>query len=866
MVQRPIIKLSDPREAPRPTGPPRNPPRSQGPGRVVQGQRFNPTFTRLKDALEKENPALELTSDPFGIAPDRALVFVTAGPVQDFIRAAEDVGLTVISEIEHDLNIPDEFESSREDGEFNSILYTTMPTLASIQQLLSLWRAYSEGETLPRGFTPFRHAFDLLVEIRVWGPEDRLPQSSRAALEENLPLDDADPVKLELEILPVVNQEKRNAWVIDARNRISELGGNIIDTCSISEQGFIYEALLVEMTTLAVRQMLDVPHDVNGLATVEGIQLILPQTLAQSPVANPIESETIEDMDNALDSELPIRCALFDGTTVASHPAIDGGVEIEDLNDIVRFSEVANRYHATSMASLILRGDLNADGKPLDDSRLLNIPILVDDNTNQATSPDSKLFVDVIHATLLRLFSGDEDLEHKIFVINFAVGITSQRYAGRISALARLLDWWAYTHGVLFVISAGNIFDDLILTDIGISEFENKPDVEKQRLIRQALRDFSYSRTLLAPAESINGLTVGALSEDLAIQSIETTNTIKLNGEHGAVTALASALGLGKLRSIKPDLVTSGGLHEYSLYPSGGDTRLRLRRNSSINGLYVASPGSGTGTTTTRSRGTSCATALTTRAILQAASALTTEGGPYQGQELARQDIALLSRALSVNSANWSDDMVNLYEEEKLIHGRYKSVMSKEQVAKYYGFGALFPQLMQECSKHRATLVGLGTLNKDQARIFDLPLPHDLSGDRIGRNLRVTIAWFSPIDSVGSSYKMATLEAFCDDEEEGQDNEWGLGMKSLHLDQRITARGSVWSRRLQHKRLTAPTFDENATIPIRVQCRDTANGNLNPDVDIRFALAVSFEVETTAEYDIHEQIFNKVRIRAQQAQ
>lgn len=864
MVQRPIIKLPNPRDATRPTGSPRNPPRPSGPGRGTQKQRFEPTFNRLVDALKKEDAALELRSNPLGIAPDRALVFETAGAIQNFIKAAEKVGLMVIAEMEQELAVPQDFTAPGERGTFAPILYATMPTVASIEQMLSLWKAYSDGEKLPDGFTPWRDLFDLLVAIRVWGPEDRLPVSSRQAIEENLPFDDLDPVRLEIEILPVVDSAKRRNWSDEAKLRVDQLGGNVIDACSIREDGFTYEALLVELTTASVKAMLDDPHNINGLAVVEGIQLILPQTIAQSPIYESLEGQDDIVVNDECDPNAPIRCALFDGTVVAAHPAINNGVVIEDINDLVRFSEVVNRFHATSMASLIMRGDLADDGAPLVDSRILNVPILVDQKDNQATSPDSRLFIDLIHSTLIRLFTGEESDNHKIFVINFSVGIPSERYAGHISALARLLDWWAYTHGVLFVISAGNIYDDLMLKGVSATAFDEAPPEDKQSILRQAMRDFSYSRTLLAPAEAINGLTVGALSEDLSVQSGETPNTVRLEGEHDSVIAISSAVGPGKTRSVKPDVVTAGGVHEYNVYPAGDDARLRIRPRSAINGLFVASPQFATGVSSQRSRGTSCSTALTTRAVLNAASTLTQEEGPYQGEELARQDLALLSRALTVNSATWSEEAIALYNEEKEINGSRSAFRSKERVTNYYGFGPLNSYWMNECSQHHATLVGLGTLSKDEAKIFDLPLPPSLSGEKIGRRFRVTLAWFAPVDPVGVRYKMVTLEAFCG-EEEDQDNEWGLGLKSVHIDERISGRGSVWSRRLEHKRLTSPSFEEDATIPIRVQCRDSTNGKLNPDLDIRFAIVVSLEVENTAQYDIHEEIFEKVKIRMQQA-
>ena len=49
---------------------------------------------------------------------------------------------------------------------------------------------------------------------------------------------------------------------------------------------------------------------------------------------------------------------------------------------------------------------------------------------------------------------------------------------------------------------------------------------------------------------------------------------------------------------------------------------------------------------------------------------------------------------------------------------------------------------MSEGPPKGATLVGLGTVRKDGARIFEMPLPQSLSNDRVHRSLLVTLAWF----------------------------------------------------------------------------------------------------------------------------
>lgn len=53
-------------------------------------------------------------------------------------------------------------------------------------------------------------------------------------------------------------------------------------------------------------------------------------------------------------------------------------------------------------------------------------------------------------------------------------------------------------------------------------------------------------------------------------------------------------------------------------------------------------------------------------------------------------------------------------------------------------------------------------------------------------------------------------------------------------------------------------------MPIRVQCQDASGGALNPDIDIRFALAVTLEVEAGVQFDIHQQLREKIRPRVRQ--
>jgi hypothetical protein len=96
------------------------------------------------------------------------------------------------------------------------------------------------------------------------------------------------------------------------------------------------------------------------------------------------------------------------------------------------------------------------------------------------------------------------------------------------------------------------------------------------------------------------------------------------------------------------------------------------------------------------------------------------------------------------------------------------------------------------------------------------------------------------------------LQAIAADDE-GKDTSWGLLLKADGPDDRMIRRGTVRSRRLKHSRLAGPAYEEGQTIPVRVQCQDASGGGLNPDLRIRFAVAVTLEVEADVQYDIHEE-------------
>lgn len=759
MTDRPILRLPNPEPTVRLKGNSDRRRRPRGVGRQGQEARFGEAFRRLEEAFQGEAPDVLLRHDPSGIAPERALVFETLLPIQNFQKAAERIGFELLIEdrLDDEYEIPDELVDEYV-GAAAPTLYATMPSSADLQRMLQLWKAYQNEEEKPYGLAPWWKLFEMLADIRVWGPQDRLTPQAQAELLRQLSDDDAEPVRLELEIWPTANQDQRNRWQRDTHARIEALGGNVVATSSINLNGFVYEAVLIDMPSGAVRATLENPFAPGGLATIDGLQFVLPQTIGQS-LPDPSDDNPREDFGDLVpfDPDAPIRVVMLDGTPIAGHPALDGGVVIEDVHDIVRLSEVQHRRHATSTASLILRGDLVADATPLADSRLLAIPILIDDEQG-ASSPNDRLFVDMVHIALARAFLGEEPLAPDAFIVNFSIGVRRSHFAGRISALARLLDWWADQQGVLFTVSAGNVSEDLVVPQMTSIEFEDSPKNRQLEIVDDAQRNSRHSRTILAPAEAVNILTVGAASEDLTAPAMAVpAGMISLQNGAEIRPAISSAIGLGAFRSIKPDYIHTGGQHDLRMSPAGDHLRLSVPRQSQRTGIHAAIVQRGA-PSRYRVRGTSCSTALATRAHVNAAAELTSDDGPYRGEELARRDLALITKALAVNAARWPNNAFSFYESEKdRLGGNH--AQAREEVCRYYGHGCLHRTFMREAPDYGATMIGVATVRKDRAALFNVPLPPSLAGERIGRSMWVTVAWFSPVLPTRARYRLALLEA-----------------------------------------------------------------------------------------------------------
>lgn len=834
MPERPLLLFDSPRTNPRTPGTPRPIPRPQVPNRTRQAQRVGPAFQRLRSVVDNPDNQLELRSQPDAILPDRALVFEVAGNLGDFSAQARRVGFELLAEIETEFD-PDEdfYNANNRDQQIKATLYLVMPDLRAMTELLSLWEKYERGEQLPRGYGKWRELFNQLKRIRSWGKEDKYTPSFKDELDFWLSINTTGNFKFELNLWFTDSSEQQSVAYTAVTRGINNLGGTILDHTVITP--IRYHAVLVSIPYEAAQNL---QHGEHELLNLDDIMFFAPQAMAAFPFC---EATSDIAIDNNPCTEAPIA-ALLDGYPLANHNALEGRIDIDDFLEIEPQCQTANRHHGTAMASLITHGDLSVQGEENINRRLLVLPVMVPNENGEEALPEDKLPLDIIYQAVLRLKRGTQDMRpsgEQIVVINHSLADSRSPYTNQISPWGRLIDYLSFTFNVLFVVSAGNYKHQLTVPNYSSIDFEQLDAEEMRNVYLESLAKDIPNRQLLAPAEALNSITVGAWHADNNENEIPAQffNVLPEGGP-----SIISAVGLGHKRSIKPDIYFDGGKTLARLFPATDGCMLRPVATSPYSGQTVAAPNAtGDLTKSTTLCGTSNATALVTRKAIQLHEAI-------EGVDVPQTHQAVLLKALLLHGSAWNENGT-IYEEiiEPLDSRKHQA--RRTNISRLLGIGRPDINRVLECTKQRATILQWGTISKDESQTFSLPLPTSLSRQREFRKLTVTLAWFSPINPRHQQYRQAVLDLNIPD----ATNCGTKRNKVLQPPQNTLNRGTVVHHIFEGKQ--GVTLSENAKIT--VSCRQQA-GTL--DDPVNFAIVASFEVGVDSEIDVYEEIRAKLQI------
>lgn len=844
MSERPLLLFPEPQVANKAKGHSFPPKTIIKPSVQRQFERLTPVFGELTRAFTLKNIIVQQSS--IGINPEYALVFEVIGKVDDFYKAVNKVdGLEWIFDQAVDTIEPNEdFYSKNEDGtaseeSLDGRVYCVMSNLTAINELLSMWRKYSNGEdkVFPRGTAPLKQVFQLLKNIRLWNAQDRIYETRAMEYwKEELEFNGQEEVFFEVELFCRSDTTKRNQAISEVSSAIFDLGGRVLKTCFIGEISYL--SLLVSLPKNQIEDLVNNYENVY-LVNIDGIMFFRPS--CQSIFANDDSSIAFEEeiVSNVVLPE-PI-IAILDGMPMQNHRLLKDYIIVDDPDEFEKSYQVRDRKHGTSMASFVIHGDLNS-GSPSLKRKVYCRPIMkpiTDFNGNSIERfPEDVMIVDLIHSAVKRIKegeNGESPVAPLVKVINLSIGDEYRQFAQTLSPLARLLDWLSYKYKVLFIVSAGNQYAFGNEFNETFTSMKSASIEERTSKVFKHISDYKGYFRVLSPAETVNNLTIGATYADFCNTEENARQAFAL--ESGLPSPISS-IGFGYNKMINPDLYYFGG--RKFLIEDIVRQKTRWLNNIYEPGCKSASPlPDGVSDGCAYTFGTSDATAQITHEAGICYDILNDIFTVENRSNLPQNHMAVLLKSMLCHGATWDDVGTKL--------ATYVCESDKK-LGRWLGNGIPDVARIQECTKNRVTLIGYGDLKPDEAHLYRLPLPFNFSAEKIMRKLTVTLAYLSPTISNKQRYRGSKI--------------WFdvLGIDKLNMTRSNTDWQMVQKGTLQHEIFcgeSAVVWDEGDALKIKINCKDDA---AKLKEIIPYGMFVTFEVAEGVNLDVYTKIANEIRV------
>lgn len=784
--------------------------------------------------LQRDPGGMSLRADPSALAPERVLVFELRGGVAPFVSAIRSIrGLELVDE--------EELEADEEDK--NPVAYLLVPDAKALSQIESLWRRWQRNEPLGDSYMAgWREAFALLKDLRPWGPQDRVdPQDAEGLEQEIIGLEEQDLIRIEVELV----FRKDSSAAEDAFRKELDGHGRVIARSRIDE--IAYHALLIELSAAQVRQI--IARSVRSIAGFDSVMHVRPQSVASS-----IELAEASPSDHDLESAelgVPIL-ALLDGVPMARHSLLEHHLVIEDLFGLEPNAQVSDRKHGTAMASLIVHGDRNLKGVPLP-RRIHVLPVMAASPGQGETFPQDRLVVDMIYNSVRTMREGVEATAPNVIIINVSLGNRRQPFHGKLSAWARLLDRLAYEYGILFIVSAGNIAESFTVPRFANSvAFEDADAEAKSWGILESVNSLLGQRRIIAPAESVNAITVGSCNEDAVSPPLRLTARTSVDPYPDLrIANPSSALGPGYGSAVKPDLLMPGSRERLRVVTSNGQSiGVAPAPPTHAAGLKVAAPPKiGQESYESYTNGTSASAALASRTCHRIHDALE---GSYGDAflSLPHRERAVLIKALIAHTAEWPEQTAELMKQILGPADGRQHVKQKDNIRRYLGFGLVDADSAVACTSDRATFWAVGEIRANQMVHVPIPIPAAMGGRAQPHSLSATVAWFTPTHPGTRAYRSIRLRLL-EPEEMG---ELGLGTCSRQPDVNQSNRGTLFCRRWEGSKAAAVSHD----MVIRLHIQRELDQVGHYDDSIPFGLAVTISMPGVVE--IYEQVRQRLGI------
>ena len=716
------------------------------------------------------------------------------------------------------LELIDEEELGSDDDK-EPVAYLLLPDARALTELLSLWRRWSSNQ-LVFGETPWRGVFELLRDLRPWGPQDRVqPLDADFLSEEIWERADNDLVPLEIELIYRASEAQAGPQEQEVRAAVIARGGQIVSRARLPD--IAYHALLVDLPVRAIREIIE--RSPNSIAGLDPVMHIRPQSMATTIE---IEDATTAGPSGEIGELRDPILALLDGVPVTAHPLLARHLVVDDQFELEPNAPVDQRVHGTAMASLIVHGDRNNPAPALP-RRIHVVPVMGAGDR----FPPRRLVVDIIYLAVRAIREGNDATAPGVLIINLSLGNERRPFQSALSAWARLLDRLAYRYGILFLVSAGNVKEAFGIPAFATGmAFEDADGVSRCTGTLTAIGNVMADRRMFSPAETINGVTVGASNDDW-VSAAERRGARAIIDPFPDIRAAnpSSALGPGFARSVKPDILMPGGREHLRQVRTDGHLFVQPARAMRPAGLKVAAPRiGGIESAEAYSGGTSGATALASRTCHRIHDALE---AAYPGfTDLPHIQRAVLLKALLVHPARWPDDIAARIKATVGPVGGHHSHI-KDNIRRFLGFGFVDAEDAVACTEDRATFWAVGQLAPERVATIRIPIPAIMGGQTRPHSLSATLAWFTPVAPGRKSYRSVRLKLI----DPAEINALSVSPRSLQPDGNQTNRGTLFMRCWEGDR--APVVGPNMTIDLVVQ-RDPDPGT-PIDESVPFGLAIT---------------------------
>lgn len=820
-----------------------------------QAQRLGQVFVQAQRNLISYAEGVDVASDPRAVIPERCLVFELLGDVAQFNLAAQALGLEwLATQVASDDADATEEAEEVEGGADPAAqpaqrLYLTMPTEHALKGLLRQWERYESGKDPRPEHKPLWKLFDYLHALRVWSVEDRLDPSLASYVSNALADRSNRGVILEIDLWYRTEAERRDQSLDTLTALLQEVGGELLDEVDIQE--IQYQGALVRLPREAARTLIE-GH--GRIAQFNDAMTIRPQSAYESK----IEAEDGEAKEALAEPDLQRDgiAALLDGYPIGEHDALAGRLNVIEVDIAGKDAPVATRNHGTAMASLIVHGDLQSPFTEPLNRPLAVVPVLLAPAAHRReTTPAGKLPIGVIYRALNAIITsndGESPELDKIVVINHSICDDFAPFVRRPSPWATLLDYFGHRHRLLFVVSAGNIWSAFPISAYAdLASFSADTATNREAAILAAIEMAKGNRGLLSPAESINSLTVGASHQDEAQPSAHAPPDPYPSY---AMSNLASALGLGVNKCVKPDLLAEGGRF------AAGVSNMRTggievhARASAHFGQEVAAPSS-TGALDRRIRtsGTSNAAALTTRAAHEIADAIEDLYAEEDIDWTTLDTRAVILKTLLAHGAGWGE-IGSVLDEVYPPRDRNLWAARRSTITKFLGYGQIDTSRVVSGRKHRITLLADGMIRGGERHEYEIPVPPSMVGNRDIRTCTVTLSWTCPVTHTTADQRGVVLQL------RGTDNDtsfWsGVKRKGRFQPNIATANRGTLIHVIQDGTSKIKTDDGRLVIAVQATCKEGFERSEAP-----YALAITLELAQQQNSRLYEEVRESVRVR-----